>query len=57
MSTSKMKDKLLYIAKNITLEPLIALYMLSFGLDIALRAPWSSDAIDAWLENVVPEFR
>ena len=27
------------------------------GLNIALRAPWSSDAIDAWLENVVPEFR
>ena len=22
------------------------------GLNIALRAPWSSDAIDAWLENV-----
>ena len=27
------------------------------GLNIALRAPWSSDAIDAWLENVVPALR
>ena len=26
------------------------------GLNVALRAPWSDDALDAYLESVVPEF-
>lgn len=27
------------------------------GLNIALRAPWSSEAIDAWIDQVVPAIR